>query len=89
MPYTELFTAAGFHVVSLTVLTGLAILHSANAGTSVSSTLLPDSWCREQAARYQAVRRACQPAGLLGIEGLPPRWNSQSPAHRWSSRPRN
>lgn len=44
MPYTGLFTAAGFHLVCwLAVLTGLAILYSASAGTSVSSTLLPDS----------------------------------------------
>lgn len=45
MPYTGLFTAAGIHVGVLAHAswTGLATLYSASAGTSVSSTLLPNS----------------------------------------------
>lgn len=71
MPYTELFTAAGLHVASLAVLTGLAILHSVSAGTGVSSTPLPGSWPETGLVPHQVVRRACRPAGPLGIEGPP------------------
>ncbi|GGQ85340.1 hypothetical protein GCM10010250_65660 [Streptomyces althioticus] len=73
MPYTGLFTAAGFHLVCwLAVLTGLATLHSASRRHQclqhTAAQLLTGN---RMLVPHQTARRTPRPAVPLGIEEPP------------------